>query len=222
MNRVVVRTALMVCLIIPPPAHAAESLFVLAESSDVEAFMNTIVDEFGVDYDLVDIVDTVRDGNGWSLIHRAAMSNNTTLVEHFLSVGVPPDLKAGAVSATSLHMAIRANATNTVLALLDHDASWSSLDLNERSPLEWAYLFRDVGLLDLLLQRGADPNAPFARIYRSLDRLGANIENTEYSAIIDLFDAYGFDEEYHRSLRLQTVEPLDGEVMDGDFGESGE
>ena len=191
----------------------AESLFELAASGSVPDLTNALATAYGDEYDVVAVVNDVRDSSGWSLMHRAAENNNVPVLTYFLTAGVMPDLGAGPVMATPLHVGIRGGATNAVIALLDHEASLSIADNNARTPLEWAYLRRNLGILELLLQRGADPNEPFWRTPRMILQLDGNVTPLS-EQIIALFDTHGFDEEYHRSLMLPSPEHVDEAILD--------
>lgn len=78
------------------------------------------------------------------------------LLEHRADTSIRIPLRGTMAGTTALHMAVKSGSENIVATLLSHGVNPSATDINGNSPLIWAIGSNNIGILRLLLDRGAD------------------------------------------------------------------
>ncbi|KAJ7433655.1 ankyrin repeat-containing domain protein [Mycena latifolia] len=93
-------------------------------------------------------------------LHTPAQAGNAEVAGLLLAAGADPNLWWGQDQYLPLHLAVERNDVAMVELLLDHgsniDQCWGC-DGYSTNPLTHARLYRQQGIVDLLLERGADP-----------------------------------------------------------------
>ena len=99
----------------------------------------------------------VRNHNGLSVLHAAAMANYSESVELLLDCGADLNPRDQGRGVTPLHAAILADATECVQLLLERGADPNTRDNFDNSPLSDALRRGNEPLVSLLLAHGASP-----------------------------------------------------------------
>lgn len=106
-------------------------------------------------------------------LYQAARSGDLAQVRSLLEGGADPDEVGGDDAETTLQAAIIGAADSEqrhelVSLLLSRGADPRQLDANGTGPLFFALLRQDLGVLELLLRQGADPNAEYGYAEKSV------------------------------------------------------
>jgi len=108
----------------------------------------------GADVNAVDSVST----QGWTPLHYAAANGHKAMVELLLSRKADVHATDRRRAATALHLAAEKGFKSVAETLLDHGADISA-KAGGRTPLFDAVAYGNAAVAELLISRGADPNA---------------------------------------------------------------
>jgi hypothetical protein len=100
----------------------------------------------------------VRDEQGWTPLHHAAMRGAASVVLLLLEKGADVNARASD-GATPLHMAAAYSNPNVVDLLISKGADVNAKDNSGRTPLHYAVMNSSLSTVELLLSRKANPNA---------------------------------------------------------------
>jgi cytohesin len=108
-----------------------------------------------------------KTGNGWAALHHAAATGKLAILQSLLDAGCDPNLPSGEDDGEGnwvpgekvVSIAVWKDHLRIVQHLLDHGADPDSLDHFGHSSIHVAAMHNRVEHLNLLLHRGANPNA---------------------------------------------------------------
>jgi len=97
-----------------------------------------------------------KEVEGHTPLYRASTGDVARVL---LAAGATADIASGPTRGTALHQAARRGYVSVVQALLDHGATIDARDVKHQTPLRRAVNCRQVQIVRLLVQSGADPHA---------------------------------------------------------------
>jgi hemoglobin len=124
-----------------------------------EAVLAAVLIRSGADPD-------AKEAEGHTPLYRASTGDVARVL---LAAGATVDVASGPTRGTALHQASRWGYVSVAQALLDHDATIDARDAKGQTPLRRAVNCRQLQIVRLLVQRGADPLAADRRGVTPLD-----------------------------------------------------
>jgi hypothetical protein len=124
-----------------------------------EAELAAALIRFGADPD-------AKEAEGHTPLYRASTGEVARVI---LAAGASVDVTSGPTRGTPLHQAARRGCAEVAAALLDHGANIEARDAKGQTPLRRAVNCRQLPVVQLLMQRGADPLAEDNRPVTPLD-----------------------------------------------------
>jgi truncated hemoglobin YjbI/ankyrin repeat protein len=107
-----------------------------------------------------------KEGEGHTPLYRSSTGDVARLL---LAAGATADVPSGPTRGTALHQAARRGCVSVAEALLDHGAAIDARDAKQETPLRRALNCQQIGIVRLLVRRGADPHAADRRGVTPLD-----------------------------------------------------
>ena len=93
----------------------------------------------------------------YSALHQACLGERFEIVKVLLAAGAEIDpYCAYSGGGTPLHSACKGNNVEIVQYLLDHGANINAKDLQSRTPLAHARIYKNAAIIKILLERGAE------------------------------------------------------------------
>lgn len=103
-----------------------------------------------------------RDPENVTLLHWAAINNQTTIVDYYLNKGADIDAIGGDLKSTPLQWAVRQGHLSMVVLLLKRGANYNILDIEGCNALHLAAQFGHTPIVAYLVAKGMDIDFPDA------------------------------------------------------------
>lgn len=123
---------------------------------------------------------TIRNGEGQAPLQRLVDNaerylrpndGQHSVIKALLDNGADADAVSAHNGKSLMHYAASTNDLKLINMLIDHEANTETRDKEEKTALQYAIENKKLDAVDLLLDRGADPDAPNAQGWTLLDQL---------------------------------------------------